>query len=412
MERELHPLELREYVVRQVELCRRRGCRTRRRAAPGTARARRSPPRSPRPAAAARRRRARARRARSACGRRSRGTRSRGREQPRPSRATDALPSDHVVWQWRSPRISRLLHERRRLAAERRLAQLGRARTGGRAVRTRCSSVRRLGQRLERLDVRRATRSPGRARCRSCSGRGDDELDRDALDGDADRVPLLALDDGDDLGLATSNRSSASGAVETSASRGRARTSAAALPRPRRRARAAIAAASARARLAGQPAPRRLRLPRDERREDLRLGRRADSRRLPQAAGLRRRAQLVRRADAEGAPERRRAAAGPSRGSGPARPARARPRARAPRARRSVPSRRARAGAARCRGRFRAARAPGPCARVARRAPASSRIELGGPPVRAHARVRRAGEVEQRRVGIEGAGDLGVVHAG
>ena len=36
--------------------------------------------------------------------------------------------------------------------------------------------------------------------------------------------------------------------------------------------------------------------------------------------------------------------------------------------------------------------------------------QVGGPPIRPDAPVRRAGEVERRRVGIEGAGDLGVVH--
>ena len=41
--------------------------------------------------------------------------------------STLALPSDHVVWQCRSPRMSVELDQRRRLAAERRLAQLRRA---------------------------------------------------------------------------------------------------------------------------------------------------------------------------------------------------------------------------------------------------------------------------------------------
>ena len=40
------------------------------------------------------------------CGRRSPGTRSRGLGRPWPSRARFALPSDQVVWQWRSPRTS------------------------------------------------------------------------------------------------------------------------------------------------------------------------------------------------------------------------------------------------------------------------------------------------------------------
>src|SRR5204862_4947345 len=91
-----------------------------------------------------------------------------------------------------------LFHERRRLAAEWRLAQLGRA--PGKAQ---CPIdgflVRRVRQRLERGNVgRRARRAdeggPEPLRL------GGNELDRHALDRDADGTPLAPLDHGDDLG--------------------------------------------------------------------------------------------------------------------------------------------------------------------------------------------------------------------
>ena len=120
---------------------------------------------------------------RRACGRRSRGTRSRARSRRSAIASTLALPSDQVVWQCRSPRICRELDERRRLAAERRLAKLGRAeRDPERAVDA--LLVGRVRQRLERGDVLgRAGRADelGAEPCRL----GDHELDRDALDGDA-----------------------------------------------------------------------------------------------------------------------------------------------------------------------------------------------------------------------------------
>ena len=249
----------------------------------------------------------------------------------------------------------RLLHERRRLAAERRLRSSG-GRKGRPSRSYTCSSVPASGSGSSASTypfdpVARTSSVP------NCSGRA-----ATSSTGMPSTVTPTACRSWRSRTATTSgwdtNRSSASGAVETSTSRWASshprRSSPASHGVERRRDRGRERECPA----AGQSAPCRLRLP-GQRREHFRLGRRADSRRLPQAAGLRRRAQLVRGADPERTRRAPRAAAGPSRGSGPARRARARPRARAPRARRSVPSRRARAGAARCRGRFRAAPAPG-----------------------------------------------------
>ena len=107
VEADLHPLELREHVVGEVERRRPGGCRPRSRAGSGTAPAPRWRRRSPRPADGRRRRRARGRRARCGCGRRSRRTRTPAPGRRHPARAPTRVPSDQVVWQWRSPRISR-----------------------------------------------------------------------------------------------------------------------------------------------------------------------------------------------------------------------------------------------------------------------------------------------------------------
>ena len=70
--------------------------------------------------------------------------------------------------------------------------------TARRAPRRRDSSSGASGSGAERLDVRRRS---GRAHELRAEARrlGGEELDRNALDGDADRAPLRALDDGDDL---------------------------------------------------------------------------------------------------------------------------------------------------------------------------------------------------------------------
>ena len=81
-----------------------------------------------------------------------------------------------------------LLDEVRGRAAERRLAQLRRA-PGDAERRVDARLVRRVRERLERLDVGGRA---GRAQQRGAEplGRRDDELDRDALDGHADGAPL------------------------------------------------------------------------------------------------------------------------------------------------------------------------------------------------------------------------------
>ena len=103
------------------------------------------------------------------------------------------------MWQCRSPRTSAGESEgRRRLAAERFLAQLRRApREAERGVDG--LLVGRVGQRLERRHVRRGARRPHEGGPEPLR-LGGDELDRDALDRDPDRAPLGLLHHRDDLG--------------------------------------------------------------------------------------------------------------------------------------------------------------------------------------------------------------------
>ncbi len=88
------------------------------------------------------------------------------------------------------------LDERRRLAAERRLAQLGRA-PGDAERRVDAGLVRRVRQRLERVDVVARARRSQELRAEGVRP-GDDELHRDALDRDSDGAAGRALDDRDD----------------------------------------------------------------------------------------------------------------------------------------------------------------------------------------------------------------------
>ena len=160
--------------------------------------------------------------------------------------------------------------------------------------------------------------------------------------------------------------------------------------------------------VAGQAAPRRLRLLR-QRREHLRLGRGADSRRLAQPAGFGRCAQLVRRTDPERAAERHE-------------PLRAEPEIAAERHELGLdlalqllelgdPARLDQLAQAALDTRPDAAQLARPsgahelCHGRRRRAD-----QVGGPAIGADAPVRGAGEVEQSGVGVERAGDLGVVH--
>ena len=258
--------------------------------------------------------------------------------------------------------------QRRRLAAERRLAQLGRApRHAERGVDGRL--VGRVRQRLERRDVGGRARRAHAARCRTRSGRGGDELDRHALDGHAERPPLAPLDHRDDLRQRREALQQRAGSrpAQTTASRShesRQRRGSPAGSPPSAAAIAADELAGARQR---EPARRpRLGLAR-ERLEQLRLGLRPDAR-APRAAGRRPPPRGTPPACGRRAPARSRPSAAPSaRGSGRARSARARARARARPARRSRPSRPARAAAPRCPGRSRAAPRTRPAAHELRR---------------------------------------------
>ena len=133
-------------------------------------------------------RRGRARPARSRCGRRWRGTRSRGRARPFPSRArTPCRPTRSCgSGGRRGCRRARRAPAARREAAPR-AAPAGTR--GGRGPRRR--RPRRLPrQRLERLDVRACARRPDELRPERVGLRGH-ELDRHALDGDADGAAVV-----------------------------------------------------------------------------------------------------------------------------------------------------------------------------------------------------------------------------
>ena len=198
VEAELHPVELGRARRRAGRASRRGGCRPRRRAGSGTAR------RCSFAAAISSAWR------RSASASRPGTTRTFGvwsqiaRYSWPSSRAasaissTDALPSDHVVWQWRSPRMSASSTSARRLAAERRLAQLGRAPRDAERRVERLPRRGASGSGAERLDVRRRCRSRARARCRTAPARRR-RARPERLRRDADRAALRALDHGDDL---------------------------------------------------------------------------------------------------------------------------------------------------------------------------------------------------------------------
>ena len=111
-------------------------------------------------------REARARRRPPACGRRSRGTRSRARSPRGAISSTLARPSDQVVWQCRSPRMSATSSSAGgspRNGASR--SSGGHHGSAERRVDRRL--VGRVRQRLERGDVRRPSPSRAAARCRT-----------------------------------------------------------------------------------------------------------------------------------------------------------------------------------------------------------------------------------------------------
>ena len=331
-----------------------------------------------------------------ACGRRSRGTRSRGRGPRGPS-----------------PRRSRARRTTSCGCAGRRGCRRARAAAAACAVGHRASrssgghhgspSARKTasssgasgsgrGRRPRRPRRSRATRAvPNR------SGRGDDELDRHALDREADRPALL---------LPTAARRSAAArrtASGRAAGRPRrtrpqgARTSPASVAR--RRPPSPPSACRDRpdefARAVEQePLPRPRLLRAGERFEQPRLGLRPDAARGPQAAGERRVAKLARGPHVERAGELERPLRAQPEVAAEARRGPARARARARRARRSRPSRRARAASPRCSTRSRAARRTRPDAHQVRDRHRRAADRLGGAPVRARAVGVRLGELE------------------
>ena len=191
--------------------------------------------------------------------------------------------------------------QRRRLAAERLLAQLRRAPGDAERPVDRVPRRARPGSGSSAATyaaepVARTSAVPNRSRL------GDDELDRHALDRHADRAPLVLLDHRDDLrqrGEARQHRLR----IRRGADHRQPLAGVAPAPhvagRPRRRARPRSPPTSSQRAVEQQPAPRpRLALA-GERLEQLRLGLRPDARHGPQPARGRRLAKLLGRADAE-----------------------------------------------------------------------------------------------------------------
>ena len=272
--------------------------------------------------------------------------------------------------------------------------------------------VGRLGQRLERGHVSRRAGGAEQLGAESL-GRRRDQLDRQPVDGDADRPAVVALDHADDLrqvGEAV-EESSGLGARRTRP-RG-ARTSRATAARrppssPSERgrdvadelARAIEQQSLARARLIRRrPAPRAA-APRSSARSRARSA----AARPPPPRGTRR--PCERRAPARA----RSSAWRPVRGSAPGRPGPAPARARARPARRSRRSRRARAAAPRSPARSRAARAPGRCRTRSATGSAAPRIVSAAAAVRPRGVRVGLGQLEQRRERVEAVGDVAVVH--
>ena len=357
---------------------------------------------------------ARGRRRRPACGRRSRGTRSRASRAARPISSTLALPSDHVVWQCRSPRMSRQLDERRRRrrGTAPRAAPAGT--TGTPSARVDRLLVGRVRQRLERRDVRAASPSRARARSRTAPGSATTSstghaLDRHARPRAAPSRSITATicgsaakraSDGRRIRRGADDRQPLAGVAPAPHIAGRLaaeRSRDASDELPRRGSAAARAAAAARPRVR---APRAAAPP--------------SSARFPGTARSRPAAAAARSSSAVRTPSARADLDRPLRAepeiAAEADQLRAPARAPAPPARRSRPSRPARAAAPRSPGRSRAARARGPDRTSSATGTGVVADRLGGAPVRAR-RVRvRIGELEQRRERVQAVGDLVVLH--
>ena len=187
---ELHPLELARARRPRRRASRQRGCRTRRRGGREKVRRARSPRRSPPPGDAARPSRGPEPRARSACGRRSRGTRSPG---PRRERhlvdARAAVGPRRVAVEIAAD--ARAVDEvRGRLRAAARAARAGR--TEGRAARR--GRPRRRASGSGSSDSTYSAEPVARKSSVPNVRLGDDERHRHALQRDADRTPLAALE--------------------------------------------------------------------------------------------------------------------------------------------------------------------------------------------------------------------------
>ena len=259
-------------------------------------------------------------------------------------------------------------------SAERRLAQLGRApRHAERGVERRL--VGRVRQRAERVDVRAA---PGRANELGAEAArlGRDQLDRNALDGDADRAPSERSTTATICGRRSNASSAAAGSAvgTTTASSARRVDPAPRVARDLAAERGGDAAeqAAGLGQRAGRVAasPRR---PCAQPVEHLPLGRGPDPGHVVQPARERGRAELVRRAHVERGADLEHALRRRGRSAGRGRSAPAAARAPARRAPRSGRSRRAPRAARRFPARSRAARARGRRGRGRRPARASSR---------------------------------------
>ena len=372
VERELHPVELGEHVVGEVEAAvgedvaldpaedAERGERAR------------SRPRSPRPAGAGRRRRGRARRARPACGRRSPGTRSRGRAPPRPSRGRVRAavgPGRVAVQVAADVAASSSRPSGGAGGAAARAAPAGRyGRPRSRKTRS-SSGASGSGSSAATYSAEPVARTSAVPRR---SGRGGDELDGDAFDRHAD----VGLDHRDDLGQRREARPRRVRIVggTTTASRVALVT-----PAPRvaggdaaeRRGDCRSTSARARSSSSGRRGGGAGALERRDGSTPRSAGRSPrTSRRRPPAAASR---SSAGGADAERGADRGRAGSRRSRACGRRRRARARSSGAAPRARRSCPSRRARAAARRSPARSRAGRGAAAGGRARRRAAASPR---------------------------------------
>ena len=213
-----------------------------------------------------------ARRRRPACGRRSPGTRSRGRERARPISSTLARPSDQVVWQCRSPRMSLDLDQR--AAARRGTApRAARAGTTGspsarvdRGLVGRRRAAARAPRRTPAEPVARTSSVPKRSGAATTSSTGTPSTVTPT------RAALAALDHRDDLRQRARSApapASGRGAARRRRAARRSRASAAHRRPARRRARARSPPTSSRARVEQQargggprapaPAPRAIR---------------------------------------------------------------------------------------------------------------------------------------------------------